>query len=67
MPPKTERRKKEQPTNNLIVEYVDLAPEKRRIWLQGLVKLYEYVESIDVDQLVVEKHLEKPVDQLHDA
>jgi hypothetical protein len=37
--------------NHLVVEYVDMPPAKRKVWLQGLVALYAYAESLDVDQL----------------
>jgi len=37
--------------NHLVVEYVDMTPAKRKLWLHGLVALYAYAESIDVDQL----------------
>lgn len=35
--------------NQLSVEYVDLAPSHRALWMTRLVKLYAYVESIDID------------------
>lgn len=37
--------------NHLMVEYVDMTPTQRKLWLQRLVDLYAYAESLDVDAL----------------
>lgn len=67
MQPNSENQKEKAQKNELVVEYVDLPLTQRKFWLQRLVQLYEYAESLDVDQLITNKQLEKTIDQGHDA
>lgn len=39
--------------NHLEVEYVDMTPGQRKLWLKRLVALYAYVESLDIDNLTM--------------
>lgn len=36
---------------SLAVEYVDMSPTSRKLYLQRLCELYAYVESLDLDTL----------------
>ena len=39
--------------DHLEVEYVDLAPGQRELWLKRLVAFYADIESIDIDNLTI--------------